>query len=341
MGRIKLAPPNCRFNSPLLPVPKKDENGRMTGVRLCIDVRKLNRYLTQNDRFLLPRIPDVLATFKGNVLFGEFDLSEAFFQFRLSEESQQFTAFTWNNTQYVCVGTPFGIKHIPSLFQRFMSQLFSDMPFVFPYIDNIAFASRSWEEHIRHASMILERLNSVNLKVKPSSMNFGNTHLRLLGHVISADGVAVDPEKQKMILDWPEPKTGDVLASALGLGAFLHDHIRHYADITAPLEAIKRCKGDIVWTDQLREHWRLFKRAFATAPILRFPDFNKRFVIATDASQTGIGGILYQPDDTNNTITSSNVIAITSKKLDATQRNYPVYKKELFAVIHCLRKFHS
>ncbi len=341
MGRIKLAPTNCRFNSPLLPVPKKDDQGRMTGVRLCIDVRNLNKYLQQNDRFLLPHIPDVLATFKGNTLFGEFDLTEAFFQFRLTEESQQYTAFTWNQTQYVCVGTPFGIKHIPSLFQRYMCQLFSDMPFVFPYIDNIAFASRTWEEHIRHATAIMERLNSVNLRVKPSSTNFGNTHLRLLGHVISADGVTVDPEKQKMILDWPEPKTGEVLASALGLGAFLHDHIRHYADITAPLEEIKRVKGDIVWTDKLREHWQLFKRAFATAPLLRFPDFNKRFVLATDASQTGIGGILYQPDDEQNTITSTNIVAITSKKLDATQRNYPVYKKELFAVIHSLRKFHS
>lgn len=340
MGRITRAPANCPFNSPLLPVPKKDEQGRMTGVRLCIDVRNLNKHLEQNDRFLLPHIPDVLSTFAGNTLFGEYDLSEAFYQFRLTDDSQQYTAFTWDKTQYMCVGTPYGIKHIPSFFQRYMCQLFADMPFVYPYIDNIAFASRTWDEHYRHAAAIVERLNSVNLKIKPSSINVGNTCLRLLGHVIDAHGVSVDPEKQKMILDWPEPKTGDILSSALGLGAFLHDHIRHYADITAPLEDIKKHK-EIVWTDKLRQHWQLFKRAFATAPILNFPDFNKRFVLATDASQTGIGGVLYQPDDDDNTITSKNIVAISSKKLDATQRNYPVYKKELFAVIYCLRKFHS
>jgi transposase InsO family protein len=340
MGRIVRAPPNCPFNSPLLPVPKKDENGRMTGVRLCIDVRNLNKQLEQNDRFLLPHIPDVLATFSGNSLFGEYDLSEAFYQFRIKDESQQYTAFTWDKTQYMCVGTPYGIKHIPSFFQRYMCQLFADMPFVYPYIDNIAFASRTWEEHHRHASAIIERLNAVNLKIKPSSINVGNTCLRLLGHVIDANGVSIDPEKQKMIMDWPEPKTGDILASALGLGAFLHDHIRHYSDITAPLEEAKKHK-EIVWTDKLRQHWQLFKRAFSTAPVLTFPDFNKRFVLATDASQTGIGGILYQPDDVDNTITPTNIVAICSKKLDPTQRNYPVYKKELFAVIYCLRKFHS
>ena len=339
-GKIKHAPRGCRFNSPLLAVPKKDDQGRMTGVRVCVDVRLLNEYLEEDDRFPLPHIPEMLAAFSGGKLFGEYDLSEAYFQFKLREESQQYTAFTWNKQQYVFVGCPFGIKHIPSLFQRYICNLFRDMPFVFPYIDNLGFASSSWEEHYEHAAMIMERLNSVNLRVKPSSINLGNTHMKLLGHVLSEQGISIDPEKQDMIMNWPKPERGSELASALGLGAFLRDHVRHYADITAPLEKAKREK-DIQWTPLLDEHWKLFQRAFATAPLLRFPDFSKRFVLATDASQTGIGGLLYQPDDDENTITPHNIVAIASKQLDATQRNYPVYKKELFAVIYCLRKFHS
>ena len=132
-GKIKLAPKNTRYNSPLLVVPKKDENGKMTKVRVCIDIRMLNMYLLENDRFQLPFIPDVLAAFGGGKLFGEYDLSEAYYQFRVAEESQKYTAFTWRGKQYVCVGCPFGIKHIPSLFQRFMVNLFSDLPFVFRY----------------------------------------------------------------------------------------------------------------------------------------------------------------------------------------------------------------
>ncbi len=109
--------------------------------------------------------------------------------------------------------------------------------------------------------------------------------------------------------------------------------------MTAPFETIKKTTT-IAWTPQLQQHWQLVKRAFATAPFLRFPDFSKRFVIATDASQTGIGGVLYQPDDSDNTITGNNMVAIVSKQLNDTQRRYPVYKKELWAVIYCLRKFH-
>jgi hypothetical protein len=78
IGRITFATPGCPYNNPVLAAPKKDEHGTMTAVRLCIDVRLLNTYLEQNDRFILPRIPDLLATFGGFMLFGEFDLSEAF-----------------------------------------------------------------------------------------------------------------------------------------------------------------------------------------------------------------------------------------------------------------------
>jgi hypothetical protein len=78
-----------------------------------------------------------------------------------------------------------------------------------------------------------------------------------------------------------------------------------------------------------------------TAPFLSFPNFNKRFVLATDASQTGVGGVLYQPDDEDNTMTKDNIIAIVSKQLNESQRRYPVYKKELWAVVYCLRKLHT
>lgn len=150
----------------------------------------------------------------------------------------------------------------------------------------------------------------------------------------------MDPEKRDIMLQWPKPSTGSELASFLGLGTFLRDHIRYYADITAPFEKMKKVTA-IAWTEQLEQQWEVVKRAFATAPFLTFPDFNKRFVIATDASQTGVGGLLYQPSDEDNTITASNIVGIVSKQLNESQRRCAVYKKELWAVVYCLRKFHT
>jgi hypothetical protein len=322
-GRIMLAPHGCTFNSPLLAVKKKDDQGRMTGVRVCLDVRKLNLYLLQNDRFQIPHIPDMLATLSGGCIFGEFDLSEAYFQFQLSETSRGYTAFTWKKQQYMFAACPYGIKHIPSLFQRFIAQLFVDMPFVFTYIDNICFSSKTWKEHGEQAAAIIARLNSVNLRIKPSSVNLGNYQIKLLGHIITPFGISMDPEKRDIIMSWPRPSTGAELASFLGLGTFLRDHIRYYADLTAPFEKIKKSSA-VQWTPLLQQQWDTVRRAFATAPFLAFPDFSRRFVVATDASQTGVGGVLYQPDSDENVITATNIVAIVSKQLNESQRRYPV-----------------
>jgi transposase InsO family protein len=232
------------------------------------------------------------------------------------------------------------IKHIPSHFQRFITHLFLDMPYVYPYIDNIVFASKTWEEHEKHAQAIIERLTSVALTIKPNSVNLGNSEIRILGHLINAHGIGLDPEKKRLILSWPLPSTGADLASFLGLGTYLRDHVRHYADITAPLESIKKQK-EIKWNESLKRSFELVKRAFSTAPFLKFPNFNNKFAIATDASWIGVGAVLYQPDDADDTITPNNIVAICSKKLSETQQRYPIYKKELWAIVYALRKFHS
>ena len=81
-GKVVKAPPGCIFNNPILVAPKKDINGNWTKIRVCLDVRELNRWLLEDDRFIIPYIPDVLAAFRGGKIFGEFDLSEAYFQFQ-------------------------------------------------------------------------------------------------------------------------------------------------------------------------------------------------------------------------------------------------------------------
>ena len=337
--KTELAPANCPFNNPILAAPKKDSEGKMKDVRVCEDVRLVNENQVENDRFEIPNIPSLLHSLAGGKLFGEFDLKEAYHQFLVHPNSRKYLAFTWAGVQYVWKACPFGLKHLPSFFQRYISGLFAGMPFVFPYLDNIGFSSKSWIEHFLHAKMILERLTSVNLRIKESAVNIGNTHMRLLGHIVCEQGILLDTEKKEMIAKWPLPSDGATLASALGLCAFMRDHIRHYADITAPLEAVKREKT-LVWTPHLKSCWELLKKAFATAPLLRFPDLNKRLVIAADSSQASAGGVLYQPNDADDTITPYNIIAMCSKQYAAAQKNYPVYKKELWAIIYCLRKFH-
>jgi len=339
-GRIDYAPRDCRYNSPLVVAPKKDENGAMTGIRVCLDTRVLNSMLLDNDRFPIPNIRDALDVFSGNKIFGEFDLSEAFLQFRLHPDSQQYTAFTWKGMQYVFIGVPFGINKVPSHFQRVITHIFKDLPFTHPYIDNLPFGSKSWEDHHDHSLCIIVRCNNVNLRIKPSSVNLGHAQIKCLGSILSALGISVDPDKMKSIYEWPQPLTGDQLQTFLGMISFIRGHIRNCAELTGPLEAIKYSKI-IEWTPLLVEHFNSVKSAILKTPLLKFPNYTLPFHVATDASRTGIGGVLYQPHAVDEHITADNIVAMYSRKLTSSQQRWPAYKLELYAVVTSLRYFHS
>jgi transposase InsO family protein len=218
--------------------------------------------------------------------------------------------------------------------------IFKDFDFVLVYFDNILFASRTWNEHQQHAQMIVARLNQVNLRIKPTSIKLGYSQLTCLGHLISINGTGVDPKKLEAMEDWPLSKTGADLQSFLGFACFVRQHVRHFADITSPLEAVKHNKL-IEWTPELKSAFETTKKAIKNAPFLKFPDFDKPFYIASDASNTGVGGVLYQPNPGSDNISADNIVAICSKKLSKSQQNYSPYKKELWGLVYALRQFHS
>ena len=143
---------------------------------------------------------------------------------------------------YFNLNCSYGLKHLPSFFQRYMVNLFKDMPFVNPYIDNLPIASKTWEEHKQHCYMIIERLNSVGLRIKPASINKRNSEIRILGHLINENGISMDPAKRKIITEQPGPQGGPELLAFLGLATFLRDHIRYYCDMADPLEPLKKQK---------------------------------------------------------------------------------------------------
>src|SRR5919202_5913263 len=226
---------------------------------------------------------------------------------------------------------PFCINFIPSHFQRQLSLLFYDLPYTMPYFDNVPFGSASWSEHLDHAIMIVDRLNRVNLKIKPSSVKIGRTEMKCLGHVVSIDGIGIDPEKVKSINDHPYPLTGDNMMVFLGETGYVAPHIRNYAELSAPLQAAKFQKT-ITWTDEMRQSFNALKRAVCTAPFLQYPDFDRPFHIATDAPNTGIGGVLYQPKTKAEHITPYDIVAIFSKVLTETQTRCPPYQTEIRGV---------
>ena len=341
--RIEPAPLGCVVNNPLLCVPKMEGGRAVPGkYRVCIDPRRINAALATDDKFPIAHIGRNHQFLAGKELFGEIDIENCFLQFRLAPECRHLTAFTWKGKQWQFVGAPFGIKYFPNWIHRFISsRIAGPLDFTCTFVDNAAFGANSWGEHKSQLVQLMNVCSDLNLRVKTESIKVGFTRIRVLGHIVSKDGLFLDPRKLSIIRDWPRPTTGKEIQSFLGTVGFVRQYIRHYADLSAPLEAVKNVKGAINWTPLLDRHFEQLKIAVANPPFLRFPDFSRPFYLGTDASQLGVGGVLYQPKDGDQDIRPDNIVAIVSKVLSGPQLNYSAFKRELLALVFCLRQFHQ
>jgi transposase InsO family protein len=342
--RVQASP----WNLPLTTAIKRDENGNQVGVRVCLDPRTINARLV-SDSWTIPNIQQICDSFSGMAYFTEIDLEDAFLQLKIRDCDQQTLSFTFEGQQYSFVGAPYGLRVMSEVFQRTISGLFTDLGYVRVYIDNLIVASRTWEEHCVHVRTVLERLNKLNLKVSQKKLKLGRRSIRLLGREISREGVRPDPSKVEKIMKWPFPADHKALQSFLGVVNFLRPHIRDLPELQAALNAARDSQAAYerqVATNKeaMLRSFELLKEAISKLPLCRFPDFNRTFFLACDASRIGIGAVLYQPSDRqlsqgDNSVTADNIVRIVSRSLHKYEKNYAVYKLETLALVYALREF--
>ena len=340
-GIIVEAPVGCSWNSPLLVVSKKDLEGKPTKHRVCLDPRPINDLLP-DDRFPIPLIEEMLERTAGSSIFSSIDLVNSYHQFPLVASDCQKTSFSALGRQFMFVGAPFGIKTLTSTFQRVMHSLFVDKPFVMVYVDDLLIHSSSLELHIEHVAEVIRILSSVNLTINRDKSKFGFSKLVYLGHMISAEGVYPDPLKLETIRDWPLPRTGTEVRSFLGLANYLRDYIPRYADLCASLESLKVLSSISCFSEEQFLAFNNIKTSLLNSSILSYPDFSKPFFLATDASNVGVGAVLYQDTESNALKFKSltrKFIGFFSKSSSPTERRYSANKKELLAVVKALHHF--
>jgi len=333
-GTIRKLTKPSEFNIPMILVGKKDLKGKKTGFRPCLDPRHLN-VLLQDEDFDLPLIKDIFQSLSGSAVFSTIDLSKAYHRFMIAEEDQHKTAFTWKNAQYAFRGAPFGIKTLPSIFQRAMQVLLGDLAYVRVFIDDIIVFSQHVKDHKHHVREVLRRLTEAKLIINEDKCHFFRTELRLLGFIVGTNGIRVDPSKLDGIHSWPEPVTSKELQHYLGLFNYFREHIPMYSRLAAPLERLRKAPN-LAHAWGRREQWAFdsMKKVLSSARILAFPDFSVMFHVATDASKQGIGAVLYQ-------IVNGKMrwISFVARSLQKSERQYSATKLELLAVVFALVRF--
>lgn len=345
-GIIK--PSNSGYNSPVWMVPKKDGTWRM-----CIDFRELNKKIL-HDPFPLPKIDELIEEFRDAEYISAGDMFWGFYHIRVKPEDTYKLAFSTNDSRYEFLQLPMGLKTAPAVFQRLMNLVFASFlkKTALVYMDDMIIYSKNAEQHMTDLRQIFERMSDAGLRFKIEKCQFFQKELQFLGVIISKEGIKLDPKKVQSVRDFPRPNRDlGQLQSFLGLVGYFKRHIPNYAVLAKPLYNLmkgedchkKKRKGQTAvpfkqqaWGPEQEQAFNSLKDAATSAPVLAHPDFQRDFIVTTDASSWAIGYVLSQNFDDG-----EHPIAYGSRQLKGAELNYSNTDREMLAVVKGVEHFRT
>jgi len=320
------------FVSPVVIVPKKDENGLLTKKRFCVDYRQLNKK-TVRDQYALPNLESCL-NLRSGVIFSKVDLASAFHQIPLAVQDQVKTGFVADRRVYLWRYMPFGLTNAPATMQRLIDVVLGTAKdqYAQGYLDDIIVYSRDEVEHVRHLTDVFGRLHRHGLRIGLLKCEFGRSSIIFLGHLISNGVIGIDPSKVEGVSKLARPTCVKELQHVLGVTGWCRRFIYNYASITAPLTNLFRKDVTWVWGEAQEKAFNRLREALMQKPILIQPDFARPFILETDASDEGLGAVLLQhtgPEEKG----EMKPIAYMSRKLIPAERQYSTREKECLAIV--------
>ena len=213
------------YSSPIVVVRKKDGS-----MRMCIDYRQLN-LKTVPDAQPIPRIQDILDTLGGQQWFTTLDMSKAYHQGYIDERYRHLTAFATPWTLLEWIRIPFGLRNAPPAFQRYINLGLGDLKgsVCEPYLDDMLVYGRTFEEHVGHLRLVLQRLLARGIKLRAEKCVFAKSEVRYLGRIVTSDGYKPDPKDTAALEKFRDsPKTVGELRSLLGFFGYYRGYVKDF-----------------------------------------------------------------------------------------------------------------
>ncbi|KAK1683148.1 hypothetical protein QYE76_043996 [Lolium multiflorum] len=266
------------WGTPVIFVDKRDG-----GKRMCGDYKNLNNVTIKN-KYPLPRIQDLFDQVQGAGVFSKIDLRSGYHQIKIKKEDVPKTAFVSRYGHHEYLVVPFGLTNAPAIFMNLMNKIFMKYldKFVIVFIDDILIYSKDKEEHAKNLKIVLQILREHQLYAKFSKCKFWLDSVEFLGHVITKEGIAVNPSKVQSVLEWKSPKNAKEIRGFLG-----------------PMTKLLKKNTPFVWTDECETSFQTLKEKLTTAPVLAVPEPGKDYTVYCDASKNGLGCVLMQDRKAN------------------------------------------
>lgn len=282
------------------------------------------------DTYTMPRIDDLLEKIGAAKYITTLDLCKGYWQVPLEESCRPYTAFQTPAGLFHFTVMPFGLHGAPATFQRLMDRVLQGCDFCSAaYLDDVVIFSHTWEEHVQHLSLVLERIKKAGLTLNPSKCEWARQETRYLGYQLGRGEVRPQVDKMEAIQNCPRPRTKKEVRSFLGLAGWYRRFVPQFATIAAPLTALTRKdqRNPVTWTDDCETAFSTLKTCLCSSPVLKSPDFNRRFLVQVDASAVGLGAVLAQGDPGN-----EHPILYLSRKLQPRETRYSTVEKEGLAI---------
>ena len=327
-----IKPSSSNWATPMLLIPKKQPNT----FRLVCDYRDTLNKVILKDCYPLPLINDLLDNLRSSKIFSTIDLKQGYHQLKIKPEDTHKTAFVCCKGLYEYIRLPMGLQISTGVFQRLLENLFSDLigKCMVVYIDDLVVYSETEEQHEVDLRMVMERLSTASLSMKPDKCYFFQHTITYLGHEISAQGVYPNKAKLKCIAEFPIPRVLRQLRSFLGLCSYYRRFIKDFAKIAKVLTDRTKGKRPWSWGEEEQQAFENLKTKLMNPPILSYPRFDCQFILFTDASDEALGAVLSQVQDGE-----EKVIAYGSKRLNSRECNYSTVEKEAYAVVTFLEEY--